>query len=229
MASSFIDARVREALVNFSGRLPLFPLPGVVLFPMTVLPLHIFEPRYRAMARHAIDGEKLIGMALLAPGWESDYEGRPAVHPMVCAGRLIHVAESPNGTFDILLEGLTRARVLSEEPGGAFRVAKVEIVSEAHLATEDEGLWRQRLDMMLVQVAPEVAAPIRKVLGTLMNSQLPLGTILDLIAHALPAAAPAKQQVLEGADVEARARCVLELLSRSTIAAPDDRPKRPAE
>ena len=66
--------------------LPLFPLPNVVLFPNVFLPLHIFEPRYRAMVADALKGDRLIGMVLLRPGWESDYEGRPPVFPTGCAG-----------------------------------------------------------------------------------------------------------------------------------------------
>ena len=62
--------------------IPIFPLPNAVLFPGVFLPLHIFEPRYRAMVADALEGDRLIGMMLLKPGWESDYEGRPPVYPV---------------------------------------------------------------------------------------------------------------------------------------------------
>lgn len=212
--SNRIEERVRDALAGFSGRLPLFPLPRVVQFPMTVLPLHIFEPRYRAMTKFAVDGEKLIGMALLEPGYEADYYGRPAIHGTVCLGRLIHVEEKEDGTYDILLEGLARAKVLEEEPGGEFRAARVEVLQDVRLGPDDEGLWRQRLDMLMVQLAPEIATPIRKTLGTLMQSHLPMGTLLDLLAHAIPAPAEDRQRVLAATDVQERAKLVLELLSR---------------
>ncbi|HXX93988.1 MAG TPA: LON peptidase substrate-binding domain-containing protein, partial [Planctomycetota bacterium] len=74
---------------GFSGRLPLFPLPNVVLFPHAFLPLHIFEPRYRSMTRGALEGERLIGMALLKPGWEGDYYGNPDVHEVIGVGKII--------------------------------------------------------------------------------------------------------------------------------------------
>ena len=61
--------------------IPIFPLPNVVLFPNVFLPLHIFEPRYRAMVADALKGDRMIGMVLLRPGWEGDYEGRPPVYP----------------------------------------------------------------------------------------------------------------------------------------------------
>jgi len=65
----------------FSDLLPLFPLPNVVLFPGVFLPLHIFEPRYKEMVADALAGDRIIGMALLRPGWEADYEGRPPIYP----------------------------------------------------------------------------------------------------------------------------------------------------
>ena len=69
-----------------SDLLPLFPLPNVVLFPNVFLPLHIFEPRYREMVADAIAGDRMIGMVLLRPGWENNYEGRPPVYPIGCSG-----------------------------------------------------------------------------------------------------------------------------------------------
>ena len=60
---------------SFSGTIPIFPLPNVVLFPNMLLPLHIFEPRYREMVEDALNGEGLIGMALLKEGWQNDYYG----------------------------------------------------------------------------------------------------------------------------------------------------------
>ena len=68
----------------------IFPLPNVVLFPNVFLPLHIFEPRYREMVADALDGDRIIGMVLLRPGWEGDYEGRPPVYPIGCAGLITH-------------------------------------------------------------------------------------------------------------------------------------------
>ena len=223
--SNRIEDRVKEALAGFTGRLPLFPLPRVVQFPMTVLPLHIFEPRYRAMTKHAVEGEKLIGMALLLPGYEPEYYGRPAIHDVICLGRLIHVEEKEDGTYDIMLEGLARARILSEVPGGEFRQADVAVLEDVRLGPDDEGLWRQRLDMLMVQLAPEIGTPIRKTLGTLMSSHLPLGTLLDLLAHALPAPAEDRQRVLAAADVQERAKLMLELLTRHHRGA-DDAPKQ---
>ena len=82
--SSFDD--LSFAPQEFSGKVRLFPLPNLVLFPHVMQPLHIFEPRYRFLLEDALATDRLIAMALLAPGWENDYEGRPPLYPMACLG-----------------------------------------------------------------------------------------------------------------------------------------------
>jgi Lon protease-like protein len=79
--------------------IPIFPLPDVVLFPHMPLPLHIFEPRYRKMTADAMAGDKVIGMTLLRPGWESDYQGRPPVYPIGCAGQIEECVRLADGRF----------------------------------------------------------------------------------------------------------------------------------
>ena len=71
--------------------IPIFPLEDVMLFPSVSRPLHIFEPRYRAMVADALKGDRIIGMVLLRPGYEADYEGRPPVYPIGCAGVITEV------------------------------------------------------------------------------------------------------------------------------------------
>src|SRR5262245_32721223 len=90
-------------LTGFTGAAPVFPLPDVVLFPHVALPLHIFEPRYRQMVSDALEEERYIAMALLKPGWETDYEGRPPIHEMVCLGRITAEERLPGGKYNIVL------------------------------------------------------------------------------------------------------------------------------
>ncbi len=91
--------------------IPIFPLPNVVLFPNVFLPLHIFEPRYRQMVEDALKGDRIIGMVLLRPGWEGNYEGRPPVYPIGCAGVITHAERLPDGRFNIVLRGMEKFRV----------------------------------------------------------------------------------------------------------------------
>jgi Lon protease-like protein len=110
--------------------IPLFPLPNVVLFPAMPLPLHIFEPRYRLMVEESLAGDRVIGMTLLQPGWESSYEGRPPVYPWGCAGTLEQWEAVGDGRYNILLKGSVRFRILEERDGKPYRRARVEGVPE---------------------------------------------------------------------------------------------------
>src|SRR5436309_832636 len=94
--------------------IPLFPLPNVVLFPNVFLPLHIFEPRYRAMVADALKGDRIIGMALLRPGYEANYDGRPPVYEVGCAGVITHSQPLADGRYDIVLRGLEKFRITGE-------------------------------------------------------------------------------------------------------------------
>lgn len=105
--------------------LPLFPLPGVVLLPETLLPLHIFEDRYRAMVSDALRGDRTIGMAMWRPGGEA--LPNPAIYAVGGAGEIVESEELDDGRFNILLQARFRFRVLEEEEAGRpYRVARVE-------------------------------------------------------------------------------------------------------
>jgi len=105
--------------------IPLFPLPNVVFFPRMPLPLHVFEPRYRAMVRDAARGARLIGMVLLRGDWEHDYHGRPPIFATGTVGELAHVEELPDGRFNIALRGLREFVVQRELDRATYREAVV--------------------------------------------------------------------------------------------------------
>jgi hypothetical protein len=103
---------------DFSGALPdilpVFPLTGVLLLPRGRLPLNIFEPRYRAMTRDAMDGERLIGM--VQPSDPPIRELNPAIYQTGCAGRITSFSETDDGRFLITLTGVSRFRIREELP-----------------------------------------------------------------------------------------------------------------
>ena len=120
-------------------RVPVFPLPNVVFFPKTYLPLHIFEPRYRRMVADAATGGQCIAMALLKEGWEPEYYGNPAIYPIVCVGRLMSVQALPDGRSNILLQGLERGTVRTEHFEKPYREATIAVLprtEEPDLAPE---------------------------------------------------------------------------------------------
>src|SRR5437764_10770721 len=113
------------------ARVPLFPLPGVVLFPRAVLPLHIFEQRYRVMTADVLVGDKLIAMALLRPEWEKNYYGRAEIEPVVCVGKILSHEMLADGKYNFLLQGQLRARVTEEIVGEKpYRVARLTPIVE---------------------------------------------------------------------------------------------------
>src|SRR5207249_10427497 len=93
--------------------IPLLPLPSVVFFPRTYLPLHIFETRYRRMVRDAAASHQMIGMVLLKEGWETDYDGTPPIFPIGAVGRMVTVQALSDGRFNVLRQALSRSETQS--------------------------------------------------------------------------------------------------------------------
>jgi len=131
--------------------IPVFPLPNVVLFPNVFLPLHIFEPRYRAMVADALAGDRIIGMVLLKAGYEVEYEGRPPVYPVGCAGVITHADPLPDGRFNIVLRGIERFRVIDEDASRPYRLATVQPLPEQISDADRTALraQRQRLEAII--------------------------------------------------------------------------------
>ena len=117
-------------------RLPVFPLPTVVFFPKTYLPLHIFEPRYRQMVADASIGGQCIAMALLKEGWEPHYNGNPAIYPVLCVGRIVSVHPFLDGRSNILLQGLAICEIRQEHFEKPYREATIRVRS----TPSEEGL-----------------------------------------------------------------------------------------
>ena len=131
--------------------IPIFPLPNAVLFPNVFMPLHIFEARYRAMVSDALAGDRIIGMVLLKAGFERDYEGRPPIFPVGCAGVITHSEPLPDGRFNIVLKGLEKFRITDEDSTRTYRVATVDALPEQMTDLERAELHRlrQRVEALL--------------------------------------------------------------------------------
>jgi Lon protease-like protein len=142
-------------------KLPLFPLPGVVLFPDTLLPLHIFEPRYKEMVRDSLESDRTIGLAMLKEGRTSD-EGASPIHAIGGAGEIMDSERLEDGRYNILVRGRFRYRILGEEspPNAAYRVAKVEPLESLPFATDEEAARVAELARSLFAVLqPEIELP----------------------------------------------------------------------
>ena len=150
-----------DVVVTLPATIPIFPLQDVMLFPNSIRQLHIFEPRYRSMVADALAGDSIIGMVLLQPGHEAEYEGRPPIDAVGCAGVIIAVQELPDGRYNIVLDGFMKFRVLSEDASRPYRLAEVEALPEP-LEVSDRALLtetRQLLEETLSSFAPEMQLP----------------------------------------------------------------------
>lgn len=190
--------------------IPLFPLQDVMLFPGVPRPLHIFEPRYREMLLYALAGDRVIGMVMLQPGHEREYYGHPPVYDVGCAGVIANVEELPDGRYNVVLQGLTKFRVKSEDTSYAYRVAEVETIPETLSDEQQEALrgLRPRLLELLSTVVPDDQEPT--------PDEIPDDELINGLAQYLPMEPRDRLDLLESSDPLARARALIELLERRT-------------
>ena len=208
---------------QFSGVARLFPLPNVVLFPHVMQPFHIFEPRYQELMAEALDTDRLIAMAILAPGWEKDYESRPAVGKVACLGRIATYQKQPEGRYNLLLLGVRRIAIVRElPPNKLFREAEVEILEDVYL--QSGAAARPRLQRKLVQsfqkLMPQMTSSHPQ-LEQLLGSDVSLGMLTDFVAYTLDLKLRLKEQLLAETNVDNRAEILLEAI-RELRTTPED-------
>ena len=185
--------------------IPLFPLQDVVLFPGVSRPLHIFEPRYREMVTDAVQGDGVIGMVLLQPGHEAEYEGNPPIFPVGCAGEITEAEELDDGRWIIVLRGSAKFRVVSEDHTRAYRVAGVEAIADP-LEGDDRaalGQRRPQLAELYASIAPGSEAPPDDISDEVLVNGLAQLLSLDPLD---------RQELLEAIGPLARADALLDLL-----------------
>lgn len=182
MAGSPID--VRQILDRFDGVARIFPLPSLVLFPDIFVPLKIFETRYVEMVGDALADDELIALALLEPGWQDNYEGRPPIHDVVCLGRILKHNELASGEYDILLYGLARAIVEEELPSTPYRKARVRVVEDlAPLAKAGDIARRMRRALELIPGRKSMVWDLRRVANQLRGVDASAGRYADAVAN----------------------------------------------
>ena len=188
---------------------PIFPLPDLALFPNTLLPLHIFEPRYRAMVTDALARDRRLAIVGLKPGYEADYAGRPAVHEVAGLGRIVKCERLATGRFNLLLKGENRVRIERELPSDTlYRLAQsvelpdagAERVTVPPLIDEVKRACRRILEAV-GRATPEMEE-------TLAAAAAP-GVLCDQVASAVIPSPAVRQALLEELDVERRLRRLL--------------------
>jgi Lon protease-like protein len=190
---------------------PLFPLPNVVLFPRAILPLHIFEERYKAMTADALVGDGVIAMALLKPGWEKCYYGAPPIEPVVCAGKILTHEKLPDGKYNFLLQGIARATVMAEDRKRPYRVGRLELMAEPDVMEIDLENERLRLTSMLSE-GIGANLPVVKQFRQMLTSTMPTAEIADLLAFNFIEDVRVKQSLLAETDPRRRVERLIPIL-----------------
>jgi len=192
--------------------IPLFPLPNVVLFPNVFLPLHIFEPRYRTMLADALAGDRIIGMTLLMPGYEADYQGRPPVYPVGCAGVITHAEQMPDGRSNVVLRGIEKFRIVEEDASRDYRLARVEPLPETTSDAEKLLLKqrRHRLEALLIAAIERGGQDPR------LPSAIPDEDLINALSQYLGLDPVERQALLERNGTLSRCDGLIELLEMKT-------------
>lgn len=198
-----------DVMSDYSEAVPVFPLAGLVFFPGTVLPLHLFEPRYREMALELLEGEGLLAVALLEDGWEEDATGETPIFPIVTVGHARRWERQEDGSLNVELIGLGRARILGEVSGKSWRRARLQPLEELPVDPEETRELSQSLLWGLQRlVGSEKSDPSEIKLDPSLN----LGRFCDSLAFLLPIQPARKIELLAELDPALRARALLDHL-----------------
>jgi uncharacterized protein len=180
--------------------LPIFPLPNCVLLPGGLMPLHVFEPRYRELTRDCLAGPQLMGVARLRPGYETAYYGRPPVYERFGVGRIICSEELPDGRFALLLRGIARCELARELPADrAYRLVEAKLLADAQ-CNQAEAVGHHRQLVALCDRLAEVIDHGGPQLRDLVRAFDEPGACADAVAAALVMDADARQELLEAID-----------------------------
>lgn len=204
---------------TFSGRIPLFPLPNIALFPHATLPLHIFEPRYRQMTVDALAGERLIGMVKLKAGWEGSASPQhidPEVHNVFGVGQIAGHHELPDGRFHIVLRGIGRARIVEElSSDRLYRVARIESLPDAPPSWSSEQEY-EFMSLLLAEASRRDSQDsFQKLVSDLKGRDLSLSAMTDILAGMLTVPPAFAQALLEERSPSLRGIQLLEWLRRT--------------
>ncbi|HYQ88816.1 MAG TPA: LON peptidase substrate-binding domain-containing protein [Candidatus Binatia bacterium] len=195
---------------------PLFPLPDVVFFPKTLLPLHVYEPRYRALASEALEQDRIICTALLKPGWESDYYGSPEVYPVGCLGKIVQHQKLPDGRYNITLDGIAKVSIESSVRLEPYRLVRVKAMEDDAAWARSQGAVEEAAELMqLFREVHEGQAP-SILLAEMLGQEMTPESILNTVALNLNAEPGVKEQLLEMDRLDLRYQAVLQILRNAT-------------
>jgi Lon protease-like protein len=194
--------------------IPLFPLPQTVFYPNTVLPLHIFEPRYRQMVADALENGRKIGMILLKPGWEDNYYAAPATVAVGCVGEIENHTRLEDGKYNMALKGLSRFKIVGETEGKPYRLATIELLPEINdqSLTGSPSSRKEELIRHCHEYIRLLPSGERFKKEMRLSTCTTLGHLTDQIAYQLNLTVEQKQKLLEKQDVLSRTEIIHSML-----------------
>jgi len=189
---------------------PVFPLPGALLFPKVELPLYIFEPRYQKMLADILKGHKCLAISLLRKGWEGREEPYPS-HEIVGVGFVKAVIENPDGTSHILLKGIERARIVKYIQMEPYRIAQIRSIPDRMKnLKEAENLSQILRNLFIQKLRLASEKPAEKLpLPKELDDPAVLSHFVSFTAHSDPYL---KQDILETTDVNCRLKHLIAIL-----------------
>ena len=184
--------------------LPIFPLPDLTFFPRTMLPLHIFEARYRAMITDCLSRDRRLAVVGLRPGYEAAYEGRPAVYPVMGVGRIVQWERMATGRYNLLLQGECRARIDRELPADTlYRMVAATPLEDVGSDAPAVAALTTRVRGAAARILATVGRAGEELQQTLDALTEP-GRLSDQIASTLIPSPATRQALLEELHVERR-------------------------
>jgi len=178
---------IEQFTIHFKRPMPVFPLPGCVLLPHGLLPLHIFEARYRQMTADALDSTGLIAMGLFEGevSQKAYYDGAPPVRPFVCLGYCEQYKPLDDGRYLLMLRGLCRCRIIEEHPHEPYRTFFLEPIGVEPPDESDMAPHRQRLEALLHDSVLERVRGVEALHRLLDEDDVPTVALLDIVAMQL--------------------------------------------
>lgn len=209
-----------ERVQSAATSLKVFPLPSAVLFPGAMVPLHIFEERYRDMVADALAGDRVMALAGLLPGWEADYLGRPPLRAICCAGVIAWHEEVEDGRFNILVQGVCRARIVTEHTGDElYRVTLAKLLEDPPYAGDEQESVRNAVLELSTHLPDTMAQALVSQVAHVSG-----GELADLVASVVVPDAERRRDLLEQLDPRKRLQSVLtdvsDLIARTRAARP---------
>lgn len=191
----------------------VMPLPNAILFPRVLLPLYIFEARYKEMLEDCLAGDRMFAVALLRKGWE--HEGRnPAPYRVATVGLIRTCVGRPDGTSNVILEGVARVSICEYVRQRPYRVARVEPLEGLGSGTAKEGEPLVKAVSKLIDARARLGAELPKSVAHSLLSVKNLDHLSDLVSYTLLDSYHDKQLMLETLDVNRRLHQLVELLRK---------------